>query len=143
VNKILNNFVFHVLFICSIFFVFSTILFFPSHALRAQEAIPSGTKPVIISGPEFNLYNPLTQTQEAESSVEIIGRAIQFVFSIVGALALLMFILGGAMWLISGGNETRIKKGRDIMVYALLGLILAFSSYIILNYVFAQFLGTQ
>lgn len=145
VNKKKNIFSSLKVFLKIIFFTFSVgIIFFGfGERVMAVPVQPSGTQSEVIAAPEFNLYNPLTQAQTTKSTVEIIGRAIRFVFGIVGALALLMFILGGTMWLISGGNETRIKKGRDIMVYALLGLLLAFSSYIILNYVLARLLGAR
>ncbi|MEA3272761.1 MAG: pilin, partial [Patescibacteria group bacterium] len=43
---------------------------------------------------------------------ELIGKIIKAVLGIVGSIALLMFIYGGFLWLMSGGNEKNITKGR-------------------------------
>lgn len=47
-----------------------------------------------------------------------------FLLSIVGTVTLLMFFYGGFTWLTSGGSSDKIKKGRDIMVNTVIGLII-------------------
>ena len=59
------------------------------------------------------------------------------ILSIVGSLSLLMFIYGGIMFLISGGSQDKIKKGKDIIKAAIIGLIITFSSVLIIK----MFLG--
>lgn len=66
----------------------------------------------------------------------LIGKIIKAVLGIVGSLSLLMFIFGGLTWMTSGGNEEKIKKGKQILVNAALGIIVIFSSYSILNWIF-------
>ncbi len=39
----------------------------------------------------------------------------------------------------AGGASDKVKKGRDILVWATLGLALIFSSYAILNFIFDAF----
>lgn len=75
------------------------------------------------------LYNPL-----GESDIRVIlGRVIRGFLSIIGSLALLMFVYGGMLWMTSGGASDRIKKGKDIIVWAVLGLGIIFSAYAITN----------
>ena len=64
------------------------------------------------------------------------GRVIKGILGIVGSLSLLILILGGFMWMTSGGNEEKIKKGQKMIVWSILGLVVIFSSYAILNQVF-------
>lgn len=78
------------------------------------------------------LPNPLKVT----SIPVFLGNVIKGILGIVGSLALAMFIYGGLMWLTSQGNPEKIKKGQDTIVWAVLGLVLIFSSYIILNFIF-------
>lgn len=65
----------------------------------------------------------------------IIGNVIKVVLGIVGSLALIIFIYGGLMWMTSSGNTERIKKGRDTLVWAAIGLMVIFGSYTVINFV--------
>ena len=79
------------------------------------------------------LPNPLGNV---ENIPELIGKIIKGVLGLVGSLALLMFIYGGITWMTSGGNEEKIKKGKQILTWAVLGIVMIFTSYSILNLVF-------
>lgn len=58
-----------------------------------------------------------------------IGNIINSVFGFVGSIALLMFIYGGLSWMTSGGNSEKVKKSRDTLVWAAIGLVFIFLSY--------------
>lgn len=79
------------------------------------------------------LYNPLGTDSDSSDVRVILGRVIKGFLSIVGSIALLMFVYGGVLWLTSAGNSERIKKGKDILVWAVLGLGIIFSAYAITN----------
>lgn len=64
----------------------------------------------------------------------IIGQGIKTVLGIIGSVALAVFIYGGFLWLTSGGNETRIKKGKDVILWATLGLVIIFAAYAIVGF---------
>ena len=66
-------------------------------------------------------------------------RASRWVLGIVGSLALLMFIYGGLMFLISAGSSDRVSKAKLILIAAVAGLAIVFSSYLIIKFV----LGTM
>jgi len=78
------------------------------------------------------LANPLGIT----SIPELIGKIIKGALGIVGSLSLIMFIYGGLTWMTSGGSEDKIKKGKQILVWAVCGIIVIFTSYSILKLVF-------
>lgn len=86
---------------------------------------------------KVQLPNPLGETDIPT----IIGRAIQGLTGISGSIALLVFIYGGFLWLTSGGNSEKIKKGKDIMVWAVLGMVVMFGSFIIVRYVLQAVTG--
>lgn len=52
----------------------------------------------------------------------------------IGALALVYFIWGGIQWLTSYGNQQKVQKGRDIMLQTVIALIVAFVSYILVEF---------
>jgi hypothetical protein len=81
------------------------------------------------------LGNPLQEGKsQAISTGELFGRIIQAMLG-VRSIALVMFVYGGFLWLTSGGSADKIKKGRETLVWAILGLVVVFTSYIILSYV--------
>lgn len=59
----------------------------------------------------------------------LIGKIINSVLGVVGSLALLMFIFGGLTWMTSGGSADKVKKGKDIIVWSAIGLVVIFASY--------------
>ncbi len=60
-----------------------------------------------------------------------------YLFTIVGALALLFFIYGGFTLILSRGAPEQVKKGKDILVASIVGLVIVFGAYMLV-----RFLGT-
>ena len=59
----------------------------------------------------------------------------QLMLGIIGSFALVFFVYGGFMMILSMGNAERVKKGRDILVAAVVGIIIAFSAYALIDFV--------
>lgn len=77
------------------------------------------------------LPNPLgVSTPEA-----LIARVITYVLGLVGSLALLMFIYGGIIWMTSSGAQEKVKKGKDIIVWSVIGLVVIFMAYIAVRFI--------
>lgn len=53
--------------------------------------------------------------------------------SVAGILAAIMLMAGGTLWLVSGGDSGKVGQAKDIIAGSLIGLVLLFSAYIILN----------
>jgi len=62
-------------------------------------------------------------------------RVSKMIMGIVGSLSLIMLIYGGFMFLISAGSSESITKARKIIVAAIIGLVIVFSSYLIIKFV--------
>jgi hypothetical protein len=75
--------------------------------------------------------------------VELGVRIAEYILGIVGALTLLMFIYGGFMWILSGGSSDKVQKGKDIIIGSVVGLVIVFSSYLIISFVSNNLLGAQ
>ncbi len=65
-----------------------------------------------------------------------------WILGIVGSLALLMFVYGGFMFLISAGSSDKIGQAKKILVAAVIGLVIVFSSYMIIRFV-SQAIGVD
>jgi hypothetical protein len=85
-----------------------------------------------VSATTVKLNNPLG----ASTTVPVlIGKGIDAVLGVVGSLALIMFIYGGITWMTAAGNEQSVTKGRNILMWSALGLVVIFSSYALVKFV--------
>ncbi|TAN33805.1 hypothetical protein EPN28_01495 [Patescibacteria group bacterium] len=66
--------------------------------------------------------------------VELGINIARYLFSIIGALALLMFVYGGFMLILSAGSAERVKKGGEIMLAAMVGLLISFTAYMLVRF---------
>jgi len=48
-----------------------------------------------------------------------------WIFFIMLTLAVVLIIIGGIMYMISGGDPAKTKKGKDFITYAIVGLVIA------------------
>lgn len=115
------------------------LFFLLPQGVHGQAAIEDLVQPKQIDDPAVvELQNPI----EGGGSIQvIIGRAIQVLLGLLGAVTLLMFVDGGFTWLTSGGQSDRVKKGLMTMLYAVIGLFVIFAAYGILSAIITE-LGT-
>lgn len=64
------------------------------------------------------ISNPLN----VESLPGLVNNVIKGLLGVVGAISLLMIVIGGILWMTSAGNADRVKKGKDTLVWAVIGL---------------------
>ncbi len=57
-----------------------------------------------------------------------------YLFGFIGALALLFFVYGGFVLILSQGNSEKVKKGFEIMSAAAIGLVVAFGAYVLVKF---------
>ena len=72
----------------------------------------------------------------------IAGDIIKKVLGIIGSVALVIFLYGGIQWMIATGDDTRVKKGLDTMIWAGLGLVIIFGSYVAVQFLLTAVLGS-
>lgn len=97
-----------------------------SYHVLAAGSLPSST---------IELENPL----KTESIFDLMANVINTALGLMGAAALVVFVYGGTMWLIAAGNQERVKKGSQAMIWAVVGIFIILGSYVILNLVFEGF----
>jgi len=73
---------------------------------------------------------------------DLVGTAVSFIFFIAIIAALFYLVWGGFKWLTSGGDKTAVQAAREHIVAAIIGLILIFVSYLVLDLLLTFFLGT-
>jgi hypothetical protein len=71
-----------------------------------------------------------------EKLFEMIGRVYNFiVWNIATPLATLALLVGGIMILVSAGNPGLATKGRQILLVTVIGLVLVFCAWLIINFI--------
>lgn len=57
-----------------------------------------------------------------------------YLFGFIGALALLFFVYGGFILIMSQGNQEKVKQGTGAMTAAIIGLVISFSAYALITF---------
>jgi len=84
----------------------------------------------------ITIKNPLNPDGGSLLPQDLYGRLISALLAFVGVGALVAFVYAGFMFLISSGNQERVKKAKDTMLYAVIGIFVAMASYAILSFIF-------
>jgi len=105
--------------------LFGYALLAPQLSLAANETDGGGP----------SLPNPLGKNVDL---LTVMLRVMQIALAAVDIFALFMFILGGFEFLISAGNPNMIKKAKDTLIWATLGILVITLSYSILKFIFEE-----
>jgi hypothetical protein len=73
----------------------------------------------------------------------IIMRLIRVALGFIGIILLIMFILSGARFMTSGGDDEKVKKAKKTFYSAIIGIIIILSSYSIVEFVINSFISVQ
>ncbi len=91
--------------------------------------------PVLAQAPNGN-YVPLVSIPGIDPNAGILtylSGLYNFLISIVGILAMAVIIYGGMRYLTSAGNPSSVEEAKDAITSAVIGLILALTSWVILS----------
>lgn len=72
-----------------------------------------------------------------EIFITIIGTLLLF----IAILALIAIIIGGYQYITSGGNAEATAKAKSTITWAIIGLVVAFASYVIINFITTTMTG--
>ena len=70
----------------------------------------------------------------------LLANLLSVALTFIGLAGFIMMIVGSLTWLVSGGNSQNLEKAKKTMTFAIIGLVVALSSYIIIN-IIASFTG--
>lgn len=72
----------------------------------------------------------------------LIANVFTVIITLIGLASFVMLIVGSVRWLVSGGNSSNIDKARSTMTYAVIGIVVALSAFIVINLI-AGFTGVD
>lgn len=88
---------------------------------------------------EASQFNPLCSLNSNDFG-GIVGSAVTLAFIIAVVIALAFLIYGGIRWILSGGDKAGVETARNTIVAAIVGLVVIFLSYFILQFVIGFFI---
>ena len=74
-------------------------------------------------------------TGKNKDVVEIVQSGVNVVISLVGMLAVFSIIYGGFTYITAQSDPAKIKRGKDMVLYAVVALVVAFLAYGIVIFV--------
>ena len=74
-------------------------------------------------------------SNNANAFSNFIESIINLLLFVIGAVAVIMIIIGGIRYVTSNGDASQTKAARDTILYAIVGLVVAIMAYAIVNFV--------
>jgi uncharacterized BrkB/YihY/UPF0761 family membrane protein len=70
----------------------------------------------------------------------VIADLIHQAMGLLGIVFVVIILYGGFTWMISMGDEEKVKKAKDTLVSGIIGIVLILTSFSIVNFIFTSFL---
>lgn len=109
-----------------------------------------GTFAVLAPVGVVSAYNPLDDvcknggatevcSNRNEKAEDTVKKVVNLLLFVVGGLAVVMIIFSGIFYVISQGDAGRVAKAKNTLTYSVVGLIIAFLAFAIVNWVVGEF----
>ena len=69
----------------------------------------------------------------------LIKSIVNVLLFIVGAISVVMIIIGGLLYVLSAGDNGRVTTAKNTIMYAVVGLVVSFIAFAIVQFVFDRF----
>lgn len=71
-----------------------------------------------------------------DSSVQTaVGRFVNVLTSLLGAILIILIFYAGFLWMTSGGNDTQVDKAKSILQHSIIGLAILLAAFAITKFV--------
>ncbi len=70
---------------------------------------------------------------------KLLTNSLNLVYFLAGAIAVIVIIAAGIMYTASAGDPSRISKAKNLITYAIVGLVVVLSAFLITNFVIGRF----
>jgi len=76
---------------------------------------------------------------QTTSLTDSVANVTNIMITIIGIVSVIMLIIGGFRYVLSGGDQKGTSAAKDTILYAIIGVVVALLSYSIMNFVIGQF----
>jgi hypothetical protein len=108
-----------------------TIIVFLLFLLLPYLSLAAGTA----KQPDYQLQVPIFGYTKATNIAEYIKNLYKYALYALVPIAIIIIIYAGIIWILAGGNISKIKEAKKYISSAVLGLFIALLSYVILSFV--------
>jgi len=115
-------------------------------ALVAAFVIPTGTTFAADNNSVTTIQNGINAAggstgADATTLTGVFKIIVNVMLFIIGALSVIMLIYGGIRYTLSGGDSGSVTSAKNTIMYAIIGLIVAFLAFAIVNWVLGALQG--
>jgi hypothetical protein len=103
----------------------------------------------VSGGTGLTINNAANCSRSADQSTSLFGETGVFktitnvLLFIIGAVAVIMIIIGGLRYTLSGGDSAAVTSAKNTILYGVVGVIVAILAYAIVNFVLGSFTATS
>jgi hypothetical protein len=104
---------------------------------------------IVALSPAITLATPADQIKGGVSAAggdnsggsleDNLGTIVNILLYILGAIAVIMIVIGGIRYATSNGDSSAITSAKNTILYSVIGLIVAIMAYAIVNFVVGSF----
>ena len=70
---------------------------------------------------------------------DLLKNALNLTYFLAGVIAVIVIIVAGLMYTTSSGDSGRVAKAKNLLTYAIVGLVVVMSAFVITNFVVGRF----
>ncbi len=88
--------------------------------------------------PEGENTQPENTPSDLLGSDGVFQTVANILLIIIGAVAVIMLIVGGFRYVVSGGDSNAVESAKNTILYAIIGIVVAFLAYAAINFLTGQ-----
>ncbi len=69
----------------------------------------------------------------------VIDGTLAVVYWAAGLIAVIVLIIGGILYTVSDGDSSKIKRAKDMILYAIVGLVFVLMAFVVTNFIVGRF----
>lgn len=70
---------------------------------------------------------------------QLLTNALNLTYFIAGVVAVIVIISAGLMYTTSSGDSSRVAKAKNLLTYAIVGLVVVLTAFVITNFIIGRF----
>ena len=114
----------------------------PTSAICSQTDIANGVDGCGISGGALDSSENVGGPTELFGPTGVLTTIINVALYLIGAISVLMLIIGGIRYTMSGGNKDSVSSAKNTILYAVIGVVIALLAYAIVNFILVNLKAT-
>lgn len=121
------------------------LLLVPVLALGVSVVAPQAATTHAACSNSVNLQNGANCAQGDDQQSNLFGAGGIFntitnvLLFIIGAISVIMLIIGGIRYTVSGGDAGAVTSAKNTILYAIVGIVVAILAYAVVNFVIGSF----